>query len=307
MSDPLSDLHAATKAIMAATGLDEVTAAKIASARVPPPRDSAVSHIGDALMTERVLSAPPTPNEPDVIAHQLRACPDCGGSGWYKEAVPHTHPQFGNIFPCHCKLEEKARYLRSRRSAILSKLQGDLGGELSLCRLDTFDPWRGHDAESVDSLAYALDKARDFLADPRGWLYFFGATGVGKSHLAAGIALAYADGGMGRVAYASMPKMLRYIRAGYSDGTSDERLSALQLVDLLVLDDLGTEYHKASDGDDHTDSLLFELINERYNYNRATVITSNLELDAIESRVQSRIRSKARRILLDNKDQRGAQ
>jgi DNA replication protein DnaC len=255
-------------------------------------------------MLERVLNAPPTPNEPDVIP-QRRECPYCGGCGWYKEAVPYGHPQFGKLFPCACKLAERELHLKQSRMAILSKLQNDLGGELSVCRLESFKPEWGCDAASVASLTYALTAARDFLSDPRRWLYFYGPTGVGKSHLSAGIALAYAGSGLGRVAYASVPALLRYIRSGYSDGSGDERLSALQLVELLVLDDLGSEYHKAGVEDDHTDSLLFELIAERYNYARATVISSNLELDAIEARVQSRIRGKARRIQVDNEDQRG--
>lgn len=251
-----------------------------------------------------VLSAPRTPNEPYAIPMR-RACPDCGGAGWFQEAVPYGHPQFGKLYPCRCTLAERAWYIRSRRVEILAKLQDDLGGALRGCRLDSFDVQRGCDQSSIKSLAFALSAARAFLASPGRWLYFYGPAGVGKSHLAAGIALAYADGGMGRVAYASMPKLLRYVRAGFSDGSGDERLIALQLVDLLVLDDLGTEYHKPGAGDDHTDSLLFELIGERYNYDRATVITSNLPLDAIEARVQSRIRGKARLICVDNDDQRG--
>lgn len=304
MSDPLNQLRALTAQIMEQTGLDEVTAVKIASSRVPPLNDSPVQAIGAGLMLERVLTAPPTPNEPDVIP-QRRECPYCGGGGYYKEAVPYTHPHFGKLFPCACKLAERESHLKQSRIEILSKLQSDLGGELSMCRIETFDPAWGCDAASVASLTYARNAARDFLRDPRRWLYFYGPTGVGKSHLSAGIALAYADSGLGRVAYASVPALLRYIRSGYSDGSGDERLSALQLIELLVLDDLGTEYHKTNAADDHTDSLLFELINERYNYARATVISSNLELDAIESRIQSRIRGKARRIQVDNKDQRG--
>lgn len=303
MNDPLEQLQIEIRQIMAATGLDEVTAAKIASARLPAPNVSPASRIGDARVIERVLSAPPTPNEPETIV-QRRDCPDCGGAGWYSLAVPHTDPRFGKPLPCRCMITEKAQHLRKRRFEILSTLQGELG-ELGMCRLETFDVTRGCDPESVASLAYALAKAYEFLLDPRRWLYFYGQTGVGKSHLAAAIALAYASAGMGRVAYTSAPTMLRFIRSGYSDGTGDERLSALQLVDLLILDDLGSEYHKTDSGDDNTDTLLFELINARYNADRATVITSNLELDAIESRVQSRIRGKARRIFIDNDDQRG--
>ena len=128
---------------------------------------------------------------------------------------------------------------------------------------------------------------------------------MGKSHLAAAIAIAWADMGLGRAAYASAPALLRYIRSGYKDDSADERLIALQVVDLLVLDDLGTEYHKPGENYGNTESILFELIADRYSYDRPTIITSNVVLDDVEPRIASRIRGRARLIYLDNDDQRG--
>lgn len=297
------DLDQLTRQIQDETGLDAATAEQIALAQLAPPGPASAPITAD--LVARALTAPPTANEPDVIPI-APSCPDCNGAGWYLERVPYGHPNFGKLLPCHCKLDEHGRQLRRRRLEILSRLQDDLGGELSRCRLESFDPARGCDDESRATLRRALGAAQTFLAERRRWLYLYGPAGVGKSHLAAGIALAYAEAGYGRVAYASVPKLLRFVRAGYQDGSSDVRFDALQLVDLLVLDDLGTEYRKAGDQFSHTDSLLFELINERYLYDRLTIITSNLELEDIEQRIGSRIRGKARVILLDNADQRGS-
>ena len=36
-------------------------------------------------------------------------CPECGGIGYYKEAVPFGHPRFGMLVPCKCKLADRAR------------------------------------------------------------------------------------------------------------------------------------------------------------------------------------------------------
>lgn len=297
-----NDLAQLTEQIQDETGLDQHTAEQIALKQLAPP-DRAIPPITPAVL-RRALKAPPTPNEPPSIPER-RDCPDCNGAGWYKESVPHNHPSFGKLFACQCTLAARDSHLKGRRMDILSKLQSELGYDLSLCRISSFDLRRACDAESRESLSFALDAARSFLDNPRRWLYFYGPTGVGKSHLAAAIGIAWADAGLGRVAYASAPALLRYIRQGYKDDSADERLIALQLVDLLVLDDLGTEYHKPGEQYGHTDSILFELIADRYTYARATVITSNLALDDLEPRISSRIRGAARVIYLYNTDQRG--
>lgn len=304
-----SDLQALITQIQDETGLDQPTAERIALARLAPP-GPATSPITKRTLA-RALTAPPTMNEPAVLPPPAPSCPDCNGMGFYKEAVPYGHPNFGKLFPCRCKLAAKESHLKSRRVAILSKLQEDMGPELCLCRLEpigglgAFDLTRACDEESRESLTFALRAARSFLADPRQWLYFYGPVGVGKSHLAAAIGTAWADGGLGRAAYASAPSLLRYIRAGYKDGSADERLIALQLVDLLILDDLGTEYHKPGEQYGHTDSTLFELLADRATYARPTVITSNLAVDDLEPRIASRIRGRARAIYMYNTDQRG--
>jgi DNA replication protein DnaC len=302
-----NDLELLTDQIQDETGLDRRTAERIALTQLESPGQ--VTPPITAGMVKRALTAPPTPNEPVTIptVPTAHGCPDCGGAGWYKESVPHGHPSFGKLFPCQCTLAARDSHLKDRRLDILSKLQGELGGELSLCRIDSFELRRArvNDPESRKSLAFALSAAREFLKAPRRWLYFYGPTGVGKSHLASAIAIAWADGGIGRVAYASAPALLRYIRTGYKDDTADDRLIALQLVDLLILDDLGTEYHKPGEGYSHTDSTLFELIADRYTYDRPTIITSNLAVQDLEPRIGSRIKGKSRLIYIDNEDQRG--
>lgn len=297
------DIHQLAQQIQGETGLDYEAAERVALVQLEPPGPVSAP-ITESLVSQ-ALMAPPTPNEPDAIPER-HECPDCNGAGWYLEAVPFGHPNFGKLLPCRCTKALRETHLRARRLEILSELQDDLGSELWHCRIESFDVTRGCDASSRKTLERATLAASGFLSDPRGWLYLYGAAGVGKSHLAAAVALAWAEAGRGRVAYASVPKLLRFIRSGFRDGSGDARLSALQLVDLLILDDLGTEYHKNGEGFSHTDSVLFELINERYLYDRSTIITSNLEVGELEQRIGSRIRGKARLIFMDNDDQRGA-
>lgn len=255
------------------------------------------------------LTAPPTANEPTIIPTPLR-CPDCGGGGFYKEAVPLGHPNFGKLFPCHCTLERRSRREQEQQTAILGRLGRELG-ELAGKRLDGFDVSRAADREQRKSLEAGLAAAWEYVAAlPRiaegraAWLYLWGPCGVGKSHLAAGIAYLAAEQSY-RASYASAPALLRFLRDGFKDDTENARMLALQLVDLLVLDDLGAEYHRAEG--DWSDQTLFELINARYLYGRATVITSNLPIAdlPLDTRTKSRIRGRSREVLIFGKDQRG--
>lgn len=306
-----SDLSGLIRAEMDRTGLDEVTAAKVVSGRLA--RDArpgqGTEPITNATL-KAALTAPPTPNEPFPIPVPPPRCPDCGGDGFYKEAVPFSHPNFGKLFPCRCTLERRSRREQERQTAILGQLGRELG-ELAGRRLDTFDPARAEKGEQRKSLEAALAAAWEYVAAlPRidlgqaNWLYFWGPCGVGKSHLAAGIAYLAAEQGY-RASYASAPALLRFLRDGFKDDSENARMLALQVVDLLILDDLGAEYHR-SEGD-WADQTLFELVNARYLYSRATIITSNLSIAdlPLDTRTKSRICGRAREILIFGDDQRG--
>lgn len=98
-------------------------------------------------------------------------CPDCGGIGYYKEAVPIGHPRFGMLIPCKCKLVE-----RERRAA------NDLleMSNLSAFHDKTFATF-DHDVRGVKR---AYIRALEFAKKPEGWVVFFGNYGTGKTHLA---------------------------------------------------------------------------------------------------------------------------
>lgn len=208
-------------------------------------------------------------------------------------AVPHGHPQFGVLLRCEC---QDGKVLPAQ-TAMLARLRDELG-HLADCTFDTFDLDRrlsdfqwDYDGNTYTveqqraSLGRAYAKALDYSAFLTGWLYLFGNYGAGKSHLAAAIANKVAQRGV-RTTYASVPKLLDFIRAGYKDGTATERVEALSCVPFLVLDDLGAEAGKKD-----TDELLFTLLNHRSREraNLPTVITSNAHPDDIESRIADRI------------------
>jgi DNA replication protein DnaC len=182
-------------------------------------------------------------------------------------------------------VKRAAKYLVELRAAL---------GRLSDCTFESFLADRAltdmaWNSETVTigaqrkTLKQAVITARVYAAQCAGWLYLYGPPGAGKSHLAAAIANDCASNGV-PTAYASTPDLLAFVRRGMEDNSADARFMSLQHVELLILDDLGSE--KSSEW---TVETLFRLIDERSKHNRATVITSNMHYDALASRIASRI------------------
>jgi|GEM_PF-603149 len=222
-------------------------------------------------------------------------CEVCDGAGYYKEAVPLGHPNFGQLFPCVCKLDERAERRARAAAEILARLTDGLGF-LAHKRLEDIDPDRPFDpevswcgvtadeAQQRESLVRALADARRYLADPVGGVFLCGPTGAGKTLLAAAILNELVLAEAVAASYESAPKLLRFIQAGFKDHSADARLDALLSVDLLLIDDLGTESKSG-----WNEQTLFELIDTRYTHGRRTIVTANIRRKDLSPRLASRI------------------
>jgi len=249
----------------------------------------------------------------------------CDGSGFYKHPVRVGHPDFGKLFPCDCKQLGDADKAQARMAHVLGMLAQDMGPELSAATLDSYDLGRAAHAEARTSMAAALTICRSYVERPYGWIYLYGPTGVGKSHLLAATAREVATRYRLSATYVSEPDLLRWLREGYArhqthgDPDSafvdaDARMVALQRVDVLLLDDLGTAHRGKSQGiaASWADAQLIDLLYQRHLHERYTLITANLHLDDLEFRVRSRILGRTNRdyagrdqcLMLLNADQR---
>lgn len=141
---------------------------------------------------------------------------------------------------------------------------------------ETFDV-RGNNPRASEqaSLQDAVLAAERYSRNPNGWLTLFGPTGVGKTHLAVGIANDQIEGGSS-VFFAFVPELLDYLRAAFAP---DSRLRYDSLFDevknapLLILDAYGQEYSSPWAND-----KLYQIIVYRHNHRLPTVITSLLDL-----------------------------
>lgn len=95
-----------------------------------------------------------------------------------------------------------------------------------------------------------------------------GPTGVGKSHLAHGLAHEACRQGLD-VLFVNTHKMLQHINGGRADGTLERRLQLFLRPDLLVLDDFGLKPLQPPAPED-----LYDVINERYERG-SILLTSN--------------------------------
>ena len=78
-----------------------------------------------------------------------------------------------------------------------------------------------------------------------------------------------------------------HLRAAYSPGADtsyDDRFEQVRNAALLILDDLGTQSNT-----EWAQEKLYQIFNHRYNAQLPTIVTTNLELEAIEIRIRSRM------------------
>jgi DNA replication protein DnaC len=148
----------------------------------------------------------------------------------------------------------------------------------------------------IDSRRLALRQVRRFvqefdLALECPGLFLYGAPGTGKTHLAIGALKELIGRGYSGLFF-NMVNLIQDFRkqaAGLLTGEEEERLSLLQTVDILVLDDLG-----AGRLTDFIQEQTYSLIDRRYSENRCVVVTSNLGLRKLEEQITYPVLSRVR-------------
>ena len=121
-------------------------------------------------------------------------------------------------------------------------------------------------------------------------LLLVGGTGLGKTHLSTAVAKTVLDAGHD-VLYTTAVGMVSAFEAerfGNSMGMIEEsNVNRYYEVDLLIIDDLGTEVTNQ-----FTTSALYNVINTRLNLHRPTIISTNLMQEELRRRYWDRITSR---------------
>lgn len=137
-------------------------------------------------------------------------------------------------------------------------------------------------------------------------LVLAGKPGTGKTHIACGIGRALIEQTRS-VLFMTILQALRHIKDTYrreSTRTESDALGDLLQPELLILDEIGVQL-----GSEHEKMLMFEIINERYQRCRSTILISNLtgeELTAfLGDRVMDRFRESGAVLAFDWESHRG--
>lgn len=120
-------------------------------------------------------------------------------------------------------------------------------------------------------------------------LFLFGKTGIGKTHISLSIAKEVIKRGF-TVAYGSLLNYLRIIEKehfGRSENPESDTLQVLISTDLLILDDLGSEFRTS-----FYESVIYNIINSRINLGLPTIINSNLSAQELQNIYNDRIISR---------------
>lgn len=226
-----------------------------------------------------------TPEQPDPAT-----CEFCGKTlYWLGPCINGIVKTWWMVEQCDCEkaverqaaelaaLEKKRRVEReeldrARKRERIERLIGNSGiGKRFQCR--TFDRFVCATEEQKTCFEVAkkyADNFEEYLSNGTG-LVLFGSVGTGKTHLAAAIALQLLSNGV-PVVFKTSIDLFSDIRGTYNSDVSESKImDTYNTTDLLIIDDLGKEKITTWSA-----SMLFAIINARYERMLPTIITTNL-------------------------------
>lgn len=186
---------------------------------------------------------------------------------------------------------ERARAEAQEREARLAAWQKRIGGAGIPERFQdrTLDNFKAETEAQRRALTIAQEYAESF--DARAIktgrsLLFIGKPGTGKTHLAVAIGM-HLLGKRRPVLFTTVQRAIRRVRDTWSRDsheTESQAVATLVQPDLLILDEVGVQ-----SGSDFEKHLLFDILNERYEKRRPTLLLSNLELAEVRGYLGERV------------------
>ncbi len=137
----------------------------------------------------------------------------------------------------------------------------------------------------ADVVKFCIEYAKGFSQDSTG-LFLIGATGLGKTFISCCIARELINKGCS-VAFDSVQNYLRAIEKEHFGKADGDTLEAILKADLLILDDLGSEFESA-----FNTSVVYNIINTRCNEGKPMIISTNIPPQRLSERYDDRIVSR---------------
>jgi DNA replication protein DnaC len=195
--------------------------------------------------------------------------------------LPSGKPDYSQVVPCKCLCKTSNK----NRQTVLEKYSNI--GSLKRLTFDNLIPQgRSGCSGSQQKFEAAYNAAREFAANPHGWLVLIGPSGCGKTHMAAAIANERINKGF-PVFFITAADLLDHLRSAFnpdSEVTYDRLFEQVRNAPLLILDDLGAHADKP-----WAKEKLDQLLNHRFNNELPTVITTTPPVEKLGDRLENRI------------------
>lgn len=211
---------------------------------------------------------------------------------------PYTARSFGGAVwsRCtHCVSEERAEQQRTQEADSLRKRQEQW--ERALDGAGIPERFRNRSLQSFvadtpgkrHALEFATRYAAEFdsILDVGRSAIFIGKPGTGKTHLATAIGLHVMRNLHRPVLFMTVMRAIRRVKDSWSresQETETQAIESLTYPDLLILDEVGVQF-----GSDTEKRILFDVLNERYEQRKPSILISNLGLDEVRAYVGERI------------------
>ena len=228
-------------------------------------------------------------NTQNINHEKPKICKVCGEATQYLVNIPLMNKQFLAHINCRCerkKLEiQREHKLKQEKLAKIAELKN-----LSLIskryeNVSFESTQTGHN----DSFDKAFERCKRYCENHQkiyengNGIYLFGAKGTGKTHVTACIANELLKKCV-PVLLTNLFEISKAVKSTFQNGfheSEQEFFERFEKVSFLIFDDLGVETFTKNDRDTWLQTLLFDLINRRYNAKKPTIFSSNYSLNEL--------------------------
>ncbi|RGZ00192.1 ATP-binding protein [Clostridium sp. AM58-1XD] len=225
---------------------------------------------------------------PEQTSRDSDVCPICQGKGWIYW-VDEAGRDYGRR--CDCGLVE--RQIMERKLSFANIPEAFKEMSLKTFQLGVYhqEDSRRIIKQTCAAIKYYMDHLEDMRAKGMGLYLYSGTKGSGKTRMAASIANELIYTHRLQVKFAGSMQIVNEIKSTWDDKSKSESnlLSALSSVQVLVIDDFGTELPK-----DWIGERFYSIINGRYQDRVITIFTSNMNLEDLkyDDRITNRIKER---------------
>lgn len=192
-------------------------------------------------------------------------CTKCKNRGYFYKISDDTIVQT----ECSCLITRKS-LLRLKKSGL-----EPLAEKFTFENYKTVDEWQ----------LKAKEMAIKYTKENTGkWLFFGGQSGCGKTHLCTAVSVNLMNRGHDLM-YILWRDFVRFIEQNrFKEESYSEKMHEIQQVDILYIDDFLKTTHKTAKGlqpSDNELNIAYELINDRINSGKRTIISSEMHISDI--------------------------